>query len=316
MGTSRRPLAALHILVKTKAVEFLAGQEALMDIESFTQSFQQPWFRAAYDAVEYWYFEQYGELAMTAPGNEALTGTVMIRGIPYPASFPANRNLVETVGETSWVYFEEHLSEDEELESFISPKVDLQRLDPATRTEVFDQIKFVGDALRYIEFRRVTYEFRTTDTNPEVQPLIQTTLTLLNKVAIAMNSERTNVLGPAWSELQLANESALKAVIQQETGTQPHIHSLPRLLAQATELGVSFETDELVEWPPYRLLSSWRYGQGNPPGLKRLYNAYNMSLRLISACMACLDPGVDSGFAVLVQYSPWSAKDATGTYRT
>lgn len=312
LALSHRPLQALMMLFREGAIAVRAGDERLDDPENLGESFDKIWFRVLFDAVEYWYVERYGAPAMEAKGNADLVGVQMIRSVPFAISIPANRTVVEEKGESAWMYFEDGLAEGEDVTSWIVDSPDLSALASEAKETAVAEATRTAEVLRSIEFRRVT--FRSSGDH-EVQKLIQSTLTYLCQAASRIVSSRRSELGPAWFDLQMANEAALKAVIRSSTGKQPHVHSLDDLLARAQKHGVVFEGSRLSSWPRFSKLSDWRYGQGQPPGTAAIYSAYQLSLELIEACMAQITPGMAAGFGILLRYSPWRTKNALGEFR-
>ncbi|NIY80732.1 hypothetical protein HCZ23_14800 [Celeribacter sp. HF31] len=308
----QRPLQALMMLFRGGAIEVNAGEERIDDPQNIGESVEKLWFRVLFDAVEYWYFEHYGAPAMNAHGSAALKGAQMIRAAPFAIDVPANRIVLEEKGELSWMYFEDGLGEGEDAKAWIDNGPDLSKLDSEARKAVDAEANRTAEILRSVEFRRVTFR---SDGDHEVQKLIQSTLTYLCKAAERLVSGQRPEIGPAWFDLQMANETALKAVIRSATGKQPHVHSLNDLLNSGQLHGVVFESSRISDWPKFSDMSDWRYGQGSPPGIAKLYSAYQMSLELVSACMSQIKPGMGSGFGVLIKYSPWSTKNALGEYR-
>jgi HEPN domain-containing protein len=309
---SRRPLQALMMLFRVGAVEVRAGEDAIEGMDRPTEHMEKLWFRILYDAVEYWYVERYGAHAMEAAGNAPLKGAIMIHGAPFVISVPANRSKVETVGESSWMYFEDGLGEGEDAATWILNGPDLAKLDEATRVGVVTDATRTAEVLRSVEFRRVTFRSQG---DFDVQKLIQSTLTYLGKAAERLASFRSPEIGPAWFDLQMANEAALKAVIRLKSGTQPKIHPLGDLLTRAGKHGVAFDTIRVAEWPSFNEISDWRYGQGNPLGIADLYSAYRLTLDVVEACMSQIVPEMKPGFGILIKYAPWKTKDATGRFR-
>lgn len=309
---SQRPLQALMMLFREGVIEVKAGDKRLGDPESLGESVEKLWFRVLFGAVEYWYVERYGEPAMRARGNAPLTGAQMIRGVPFAILIPANRTVLEEEGELAWMYFEDGLGEGEDATAWIVDGPDLSTLEDKARATVASEAKRTAEILRAIEFRRVTFR---SDGDHEVQKLVQSTLTYLSQAARRMVSGQRSEVGPAWFDLQMSNEVALKAVIRRNTGNQPHIHRLDDLLGCAQRHGVVFDTSRVSNWPQFSDISDWRYGQGNPPGVTKLYSAYQVSLELTYACMSQITPGMEAGFGILVRHSPWKMTNALGDYR-
>lgn len=264
----------------------------------------QPWFQVLYAAVEYWYIERFGQAAVSSVGNAPLEGVVLIRGVPYALILPANRSKIEIEGEQSWMYCEESMGEGEQVESWIIDGPNLSRLDAIDADLMRSTAEMVANTLRYVEFRRMF----TKPDDPEVRKLVATVLTYLTQAAKRISSNRTDERGPCWFDLQMANESALKAVLRLKTGKQPHIHNLSSLLKKATVHEVDFDGSNLDSWPSFSDLSDWRYGQGIPLGLKEQYQAYLTTLHLVRAAMEQVPTNMNSGFGVLIRYAPWKLR--------
>ena len=141
----------------------------------------------------------------------------------------------------------------------------------------------VSNTLRFVEFRRVT---SNVGDSQDARKLVAATSTYLQQAARRMVSGKTDERGPAWFELQMANETALKAVLCNATGKAPHIHELPKLLAAAAEQGIKVKLGLFDDWPDFKSMSDWRYGQGNPWRLEWLYAAYRLTLKVARGAMA------------------------------
>jgi hypothetical protein len=312
LSLSKRPFQALMMLFRDGAIKVNAGEEQIDEAVKLGEHMEKPWFRTLFGAVEYWYVDRYGANAMEARGTTALLGAVMIRGVPFAISVPANRTKVEMDGETAWMYFEEGIGDGEDAVSWIVNGPDLSKLDQDARALVVTEARQTVEVLRYVEFRRVTS--RSSDDH-EVQKLIQTTLTYLKKAAERLVSFQTPEIGLAWFDLQMANEAALKAVIRKKTCLIPHIHQLDTLLMLAGKHGVTFDATKFSKWPSFKDVSAWRYGLGNPPGIRELYGAYRLTLDLAQVSMSQIVPAMKPGFGFLIRYSPWKMKDAAGRFR-
>ena len=120
-----------------------------------------------------------------------------------------------------------------------------------------------------------------------------------------MVSGKQSERGPAWFDLQMANETALKSVLHNETGRHPYEHDLKKLTRKANAHGVDFDIERLADWPLWPDVCDWRYGQGEPWALKDQYQAYKTSLDLIRSAMKMIPVGIEPGFGFLLRYAPW-----------
>ena len=300
-----RPLRALIKLLLSGGIALRFGDERV-DLSNPSDHAEEQWFKALYAAVEYWYAHRYGAERVSPHNRKSeLHGAVSIRGEAYSLLLPANRGKVEVEGELAWMYFEDGLGEGEDPVRWIidAPKPD--SLQEAEQERLRKEAGVVASTLRYIEFRRVAAD-RTRD--PEAQKLVQATLMYLQHAAKRMVEGGVAERGPAWFDLQMANESALKAAIRQATGVHPHTHSLVGLLNKSEKHGVHFDVARVANWPQFDKMSDFRYGQGEPGSLGEIYEAYVLSLDLVRAVIAPVRPGLKPGFGILMRYPPWQSR--------
>lgn len=309
---SSRPIRALMMLFQTGAAEVRAGDTLLSGEDGLDGNMEQMWFRVMFDAVEYWYLERYGETVMQENGNDELIGAVSIRGVLRKVAVPLHRRKVEVEAEQSWIYFEDGLGEGEDAASMIVDAPDLSKLEQDSRNSVIAEATLAADVLRSINFRTVTFR---SDGDQEVRKLIQSTATYLQQAAVKMVSFQDNERGPAWFDLQMTNEAAMKSVILNQTKAQPRVHHIAQLIGSANRCGLNFDTKKFEHWPAFSDISDWRYGQGYPSSFADLYRAYQMTLELVHACMGQFIPEMKPGFGLLIKYAPHKLKNAAGEFR-
>lgn len=297
---SRRPLEAVMLLLSSGAIELKFGEDSV-DVSKPYEHLDQIWFQVLYAAVEYWYIERFGFAAVSGQGTAPLEGVVIISGVSFSLVLPANRSKVEIEGEQAWMYFEESMGEGEQVEDWIIDGPNLSKFDATDTDLILSTAIMIANTLRYVEFRRI---FTKLD-DPEIRTLVATVLTYLTQAAKRISSNRTDERGPCWFDLQMANESALKAVLRLKTGRQPNIHDLSELLKRAVEYKIDFDGSHLDSWPSFSDISDWRYGQGTPLGLEKQYQAYLMTLHLVRAAMQQIPTNMNSGFGLLLRYAPW-----------
>jgi hypothetical protein len=302
---SQRPLRALTSLFVEGAMEVRVGDD-LLDTSKPHEHAQTLWFRVLYQAVQHWYVERFGAAAMKGKGVPPLDGAVLIRNVAFPLVVPANRRKIEVEGEQAWIYFDDRIGPEEEPASWISNTPDLARLSYEDREQVLADAREVSNTLRSVEFRRVTSSIGD---DQDARKLVAATSTYLQQAARRIVSGKTQERGPAWFDLQMANETALKAVLCHATGKAPHIHNLPKLLAAAVATGVNLNLDLFEDWPDFKTMSDWRYGQGDPWGLEWLYVSYRLTLKVARGAMAQMPTGLTPGFGILLQYPPWQRKE-------
>lgn len=302
---SQRPLRALTSLFVEGAMEVRVGDD-LLDTSKPHEHAQSLWFRILYQAVEHWYVERFGAVAVKGKGVPPLDGAVLIRNVAFALVVPANRREVEVEGEQAWMYFDDGLGTEEDPARWIANSPNLARLSDQDREQVLADARDVSNTLRFVEFRRVT---SNVGDSQDARKLVAATSTYLQQAARRMVSGKTDERGPAWFELQMANETALKAVLCNATGKAPHIHELPKLLAAAAEQGIKVKLGLFDDWPDFKSMSDWRYGQGNPWRLEWLYAAYRLTLKVARGAMAEMPIGLKPGFGILLQFPPWRRKE-------
>lgn len=306
---SERPMLALIKLLLSGDLELRVGDEAI-DISNPADHERAAWFKSLYAAVEQWYADRYGEERASGSNrrNNKLRGAVLIRGEAYDIIVPTNRRKVEIEGEQAWIYFEESLENSEDPVRWINNAPSPQGLPEQVRKLLQTDADIIASTLRFIEFRRVTGS--QNERHPKAQKLIEATLIYIQQAAQRMvnGSKRERTL--AWFDVQMASESALKAALQQATGKHPHSHSLKHLLNKAEAHGVQFDASRLSNWPAFKAMSDFRYGEGEPGSMAELYAAYVLTLGVLRAAIGTIRPGLKPGFGILLQYPPWKSRPA------
>lgn len=299
-----RPLYVAKALCREGAFKLRTGVQSL-DISNPQENFDTDWFRAIFAAVEYWYVEHYGpSVYISNDKNNLLEGAILIRGIAYALNVMAHRVSVETEGETLWLHFEDRLGEGDDPVKWIVNGPELTALNRDTRNKVTSDAKEVATVLRFIRYHSGMANVE----DPETRKLCEASWNYLQQTSRRIVAGNQDDRGLAWFDLQMANETALKAVIRHTTSTQPYIHSLPNLLIKAEECGVITKQNLLSEWPDFKTISEWRYGQGDAGRLDTLFSAYLTTLRLVQACMKTIPPIQPPGFKILIRYPPWKIK--------
>lgn len=302
---SQRPLRALTSLLVEGAIEVEAGDD-LLDTSKPHEHAETLWFRVLYQAVQHWYIERFGAAAMEGKGVPPLDGVVLIRNVAFALVVPANRRKVEVEGEQAWMYFDDRLRPDEDPASWIANAPNLARLSDEDYEQVLTDARDVSNTLRFVEFRRVASSVAD---NQDARKFVTATSTNLQQAARRIVSGKADERGPAWFDLQMANETALKAVLNHATGKAPHIHKLPELLADAVATGVKLDLNLFEDWPDFKTMSDWRYGQGDPWRLKWLYDCYRLTLKVARGAMAEMPTGLKPGFGILLRYPPWAGDE-------
>lgn len=299
-----RPFQALLRLITSEMVQIQVGEQEI-DAGRPWDHVAEPWFRALYVAVEGWYRKNYGVENIRGKGVPPLEGVILIRGAPFALQVPANRSKVHKEGREAWLYFEQGLGEGEDPVRWLKEPPDLSTLEAVRRLEIEASVSKVAGALRSVHFHRMGVT-----QNPAAEGLADAAKGYLQSAARRIRTCKAEELGPAWFDLQMAMESALKLVLQMATGTYPYTHVLTDLLIKASTYGVVFDVNRLKLWPDFKTMSDYRYAQGDPGGLARLFKAYLLALDLVAAAMTTIKTPLQSGAGFLLRRPPWLLDDA------
>jgi len=296
-----RPRDALFMLFRDGGVRLRSG-DAPIDLSKPVDHVETEWFHILYDAVRFWYKARFGAEAMRPRGSAPLEGVVTLHGTPFLLVVPTNRKEVEEEGKTAWIYFEDAVGDDEDAISWIDDRPALSTLTDQSRQLLAQEATEVAGTLRFVEYRQLAASIND---DQEARKLVVSTSTYLQQAARRIVSGATRERGPAWFDLQMAAEAALKATLRHSTGDQPRTHNLPKLLASAREHGVVLDDAVFADWPVANDIIEWRYGQGDPWNLYWLLKAYRSALKVARAAMTVMPVGLKPGFGVLLEYPTW-----------
>lgn len=293
-----RPFEALRDLLRAGAVAVRAGPEPL-DTAKVLDHIDEPWFRALYTGVEQWYLDRYGEKALKPRGNAPFVGVVLIKGSPFLIEVPVYRSKIEVEGREAWMYFEEGVHEMEDPKAWLPDQPRFDWLSESERRDAEARLLTVASSLRAIHHRLLGAGSDTISAG-----LRQTIRANLESAAHRVRDAKGPALAPAWYDLQLAMESALKLALHTKAGGFRHIHSITDLLARAVDAGVVFDAARLAEWPQ-KQISDFRYGHADAGGVAKTYDAYVLALDVVVASLQVLEPPLPSGAGLLLRCAPW-----------
>src|SRR3569833_1542329 len=300
MPLSKRPAEAVFELMRNEAIAMRFGDEPPIDLSNPWEHVTTIWFRVLYMAAEYWYAQHYGKKAMASQGNPPLLGVTLIRRAPFLVKVPMHRSVIVEVGRKAWMYFEDKVVEDEDPIKWIVDPPNLQLM-PATEREAdVNRLKDVCGKLR-----RYNFQLLGAPHDGASAGFIQAIRTYLESGARRIHSGAVTDLGPAWFDLQMAMESALKLAQHAGTKRYSHIHDLKQLLRETEPLGVSFYVSRLGDWPEFPEMSNLRYAQAPAGGTAVVFEGYLLALDVVVAALSVLKPALGPGFGLLLQPWPW-----------
>lgn len=272
-----------------------------------------PEFRFLFDSVEYWYHSHYGEVAIRGVvDNDYILGAVRISGSMFELKIPNFQKTLVREAEVIELKMNVGIGSDENPIEWIQNAPRLENLSKAYFDEAAEQTRAVSENLRIASFFRIPNR----DIELAANEMLANVIPNLEIVATYIAFPGNQTVGVAWNALQLAIESLLKGVIAAETGCYPFIHELNKLLEGAQKAGLNFDGTNFDAWPDfYKKVSNWRYNQKAPKQIDDLYDAYLLSLELVRATLHALRISPEAGFALELQFKPWSAKNAAGELR-
>lgn len=297
---ARRPFEAVISLLKSEAVQLRFGDDPPLDLSKPWDHVGEVWFRALYTGAEHWYVDRYGAIAMKARGNPPLIGVTLIRSAPFLLKIPMHRNKVEEVGRTAWMYFESGIGPGEDPVKWIVDPPNLDRLDGERRDSDLARLTRICTSLRSINFQLLGAGADSVSAGFK-----DAVRSYIESAAIRIHSGDRKVLGPAWWDLQMANETSLKLAHVTAFGKYPHTHILSDLLRALEPRGVVLDQSRLSIWPEFGEMSNLRYVQSPSGGIAAAFEGYELTLEIVSAALSLLKPVFSSGAGFLLACPPW-----------
>ncbi|MBX3488719.1 hypothetical protein [Parvibaculum sp.] len=300
----KRPFETVMLLIESGAFE-LRVSNATVDLSNPWDHVAAPWFRILYAAAKEWYVDRYGAKAMESGGNPPICGVTLIRGAPFVLQVPMHRTQIVEEGRLAWMYFEAGIGEGENPVLWVVAPPNFELMEAAQRHTDIANLTLVSERLRKINFQLlgagqddVSAGFRFAIRN------------YLETAAQRMACGTAN-LGPAWFDLQMAIETALKLALHTVRNDYPRIHNIVDLFTRLSGDGVSFDLSKFDTWPEFSEMSGLRYAQGYSGSLADVFKAYLLALDAVIAALSVLLPVLGSGAGFLLKPAPWLVeKDA------
>lgn len=291
MPLCERPFAAAMEMVERFVIGVqLSGalQQKPGDSPDFIAT---PWFRIIFRTVEQWYQARLG-LALV-PKKDTISGAVLIYGVPFriavPATFsrPGKRGDGELM-ETVWLRFPDTVLENEVegVTSWLVSPPSLAAMPQAQIADVRQRIIEVATALRSIRTN-----FMGAGGEGDLLALQKGTVAHLEAFVDLIQRQEPTCIQKAYWEIQMACESAFKAVTLQRTGQFRETHDLFKLyddLHALRPLGIS--RDKLKGIPRWEEMVDLRYAQGRRENLAECVKCYRVALAVTEAVVAEAGP--------------------------
>lgn len=262
---------------------------------------QEPWFRPVYAHVEEWYRARYGD-RIGGRGRQLMRGVTLVSATPFELHVPITASRVEVEGETAWLSFPSTVRPDDDVLSWVvsAPAWDTYSADVRQRT--VELASRIATLLRRVSCRltgALANDEATRNLLPGVRLHLHSAASL-----IAMEDEEGSFARAQW-ELQMAIESAYKALLQQRTGDFSETHDLFVLNDRAQVPEASVQRKWLRELPRWHDAANLRYGLGDHPTVVGIMAWYETALKIIAGVTESLD-GVDlTQASMLLRMAPW-----------
>jgi hypothetical protein len=268
-----------------------------------TDFFSEKWFRVFYREIEIWYQNRYpSEFAKFNPPT--IAGLVLIWGNPYALDVPTVVRRSEIPGK--WVSFPDYVLDTENPLDWIVKPPALNQLSRNAAIKLYETCVTIASLLRSIRVGIIGIGRR----DEVVDGFLETLSGNISRAAedIVVRRREGTTSGATW-EIQKAWECALKALLQQKTGTFRETHDLFRLYDDALPYGLSLNRDLLKLIPSWRKMVNLRYGQGSIPTVSWYFTMYRT---MLSGVAAILKPmiSIHIGKGVLqLETPPWLRTD-------
>lgn len=263
-----------------------------------------PWFRTLYRVVQGWYRDRFGP-AFDLASDKSVAGVVLIRGTPFALRVPTSRVRSAEPGKTIWLSFPDHIEADDVVTAWLVTPPNLERLTETQHAALEDGIREIAGGLRFVR----TGLMGATGSDDGLMGFRHGVITHLERAAELITRVDGDSVQKAWWELQMALESALKALVLQKTGKHPFTHSLNDLLDAAEPAGLAFDRTRLTGWPTQNEMSNLRYAQGNRRDIAGVFAAYRLAIAVAGAAADATDRVRLGQAQFKLQQPPWARDD-------
>ncbi len=304
-----RPLRAAVLFAKHTVVRVRdqGSEEVVSSDVNLGDLITKPWFGKLVRAIERWYREVFGAEALQ-PAEYIFYGAVIYRGAIQILHIPSTITKQAELAHQVWIAFPDHIEDDEDVLGWVRPELErTQMQQPQVLADLESEVRTIASAVRFIASRARN----ASKGSRELRGLLAggvKSLEAFPHLAVVERLERQK----AWWELQMANESFLKAFCLQKgkPGGYRKIHSLQNLIRDARELGLDYVPDQFSGWPSERDMSDYRYATGRDVSSSELFSAYELTLNLCTAVASSLAVQLDTGNArFCIQPLPWRLRE-------
>jgi len=278
MEISQRPFwasfrFAQHFIQRVRA----GGKEWEPDFDSL-QFASEPWFKELHRSVSAWYRARYPGAFDRSP--RTARGVVLIWGTPFLIEVPLLVTSPGTPGKTVWLSFPDSVRDDEDAMNWVSSSPDLSQIEPEEQTQIRALVSEVASSLRRISVAVMGIG----QSDAVVSGFAQGIMVHLQSAAdrVIQHGRRGGTSRGYW-EIQMACESAFKALSQHVTGEYTETHDLFYLYDRLPEPPAGLQRDLLRQVPRWQDVADLRYGQRADPQIADFFQCYRSALVIVAA---------------------------------
>ncbi len=293
---SDRVLLSIRRLVEWEAIMDENGDPYPLDPATLLQN---DWFFPLAKMLGRWYSDRYGDSARTVQDGD-LKAFVLIRSTPFLIAIPRHRVESGEEIDTAWMHFSDRVRDDEDPVAWIVRPPNLEVLSQESKTELNADLLRVGNAIRFIYIAAMSVP---TAEQPELLSFLRAIVPHLTQAASMIGEGRAQALLTSYWELQMAAESAVKALELRTSGDYSKTHDLQRLARDVLQKDPSFPANTLMTFPDQHRVVDMRYGMGVTPSWDECFNDYCAILEFIRSCLQRL-PRIGIGNASLLLKKP------------
>lgn len=296
-----RPLHAAVQFCREFILEIrLDGREWVPDLDNL-DFITENWFRGVYQLTEQWYERRYAEALETKAPRHAVA-FVLAYGIPLRVDVPLSRITPGDRPKTVWLSIPDTILPDEEPLNWISSPPNLVEMDRKEKERLLRDLEEVCGLLRSISAHKMGIGGLTAEGRGFVLAARGHLDTAARQVLEYWQEKGT--AKAAW-ELQIAVESALKAVAETKTGRFRATHDLFLLFDDAAPYLNHFSRNEIGKLPRWKAMINHRYAQGISPRLDEVFGYYRSALRIVDGCFRGLASLILGKGSFRIGLPPW-----------
>lgn len=239
------------------------------------------WFAYIYSEVEAWYHRRYGAAAFTAK-DDVWTGLLVFAKNAFRMAIPTMTFRPGTRPDkiTSWMSIPDHVLEDEVATDWIENSPDLTTFTAEEQRDAGLGAARVAGYVRAINSRTTGIPIESDG----LDGLLRGVRLRPEHASRLVADDQRNVQ-PAYWEIQIASENALKALLLFRTAEFKPVHDLVVLFDAIPDPKPNFSRQVLLKWPHWKEMANLRYGQGDRTDLDEFYSFYLVALEIVSECL-------------------------------